>query len=398
MSGAASDSAVEETLRQEFGRVFGRAPEWLARAGGRVNLIGEHTDYHEGYVLPAAIDLGTVALGAKRADGRVRVFSANGSRMAEGRLGDLAPPESATIESYLLAPFYSLRVEGLAPPGADVWLRGDVPLGGGLSSSASLHVALCGLGAALSDSGLDPLRIARLAHRAEHGYCRVPCGMMDQLASACGSEGHALLIDCRTQALEPIPIPPSLALLVFDSGVKHAVGSGEYARRQQECARGLDAARRIFPDLASARDLDGEKLQAAKERMDPVAFRRLRHVVTENARVLQATQALRAGDGEALGRLLCASHQSLRDDYQVSCLELDVLVDAAARTPGALGARLTGAGFGGNALVLAKAGTEADTASAIAGDFLRATGRPTSWRRVRAGPGLSVRRFSESGS
>lgn len=376
---------------EEFRRYFGRAPERVASAGGRVNLIGEHTDYHEGFVLPAAIDLRTVALGARRDDGRVRIFSANTEQMVEARLFELAVPERATFESYLLGPFHALRQAGLSPPGADVWLRGEVPLGGGLSSSASLQVALAGVGAALSGRTLEPREIAKIAHAAEREFCRVPCGIMDQLASACGREGHALLIDCRAETLEPVPVPQGLALLVFDSGVRHAVGGGEYARRQQECARGLAAARELFPGLSAARDLREDMLAAARGRMDPLSFRRLRHVVAENARVLEAARALRANDGQTLGRLLFASHESLRADYEVSCPELDALVEAAARTPGVLGARLTGAGFGGNALLLARAEAAARVAEGVREGFARATGRISEGRRVKPAAGLTVR-------
>ncbi len=372
----------------EFRRRFGRAPEWAASAGGRVNLIGEHTDYHQGLVFPAAIDLRTVALGARRDDGRLRVFTANTDHMVEARLPELAAPERATFESYLLGPFYALHQARLAPPGADVWLRGQVPLGGGLSSSASLQVALSGLGAALAGHSIEPQEIATIAHTAEREFCRVPCGIMDQLAAACGRQGHALLIDCRSRSLDAVPVPDTLALFVFDSGVKHAVGAGEYARRQQECARGLAAARELFPKLSAARDLDDGMLSAARTRMEPVSFRRLRHVVAENARVLDAARALRAGDGETLGRLLFASHESLRDDYQVSCPELDALVAAAAETSGVLGARLTGAGFGGNALVLARAEAAAQVAKSVREGFARATGRVTEGRRVKPAAGL----------
>jgi galactokinase len=216
---------------------------------------------------------------------------------------------------------------------------------------------------------------------------------MDQVASACGREGYAILLDCRTLAFEAVPFPSAWAIVVADSGVKHSVGAGEYARRQRECADGMDAVRRAFPDARAARDVTMEMLEAARADMPEVSFSRLRHAVTENARTVAARDALRIGDAGALGRLLAGSHASLAADYEVSCPELDALVQAAAATPGVIGARLCGAGFGGNTVNVVEAARADEAAAGIADRYAAVTGRRTAARVVRPAGGLSVRRL-----
>ncbi len=377
-------------LGEVFRRRTGRKPTCLAHAGGRVNLIGEHTDYHEGFVFPAALDLRTVALGAPREDGVIRVWSENICEEYSIAIKDLRPGCVTGHARYLLGPFWAAREAFGTQGGADVVVHGEVPLGSGLSSSASVEVALVALAAALAGHAPSPKEIASAARRCENLFCGVPCGPMDQVASACGMTSHALLLDCRDLMVEPVPFPSKWAIVVADSGVRHSVAGPEYRRRQEECAAGLAVAREAFPEVRSARDLTLAHLEALRPRMDDVSFRRLRHVVTENDRTLRAREALLAEDARTFGALLAGSHESLASDYEVSCPELDLLVEVAMGIPGILGARLTGAGFGGNTVNV----VEEDRALAFCdtlGDEVRAqTGRRISVRLVRPADGVHV--------
>lgn len=378
-----------DRARQGFREAFGRDPAFVADAGGRVNLIGEHTDYHEGFVFPAAIDLRTLAAAAPRADGRIRIRSGNVEEVRESSVVALQPPGGfPPWWAYAEGPFWALWEAGVPIPGADVWVRGEVPLGGGLSSSASIQVALTALGAALAGQALPPMEVARLARRSENLYCGVPCGAMDQVASACGVAGHALLLDCRTLAIDPVPFPGTWALVVADSGVRHAVAGSEYARRQQECARGLAVARKAFPEVRTARDLTLDHLASIRADLDETAFRRLRHVVTENDRCLRAREALKRQDGSALASLLAGSHESLARDYEVSCPELDLLVEIGTGLPGSLGARLTGAGFGGNTVHVVDGEAAEAYREALFRRYRDRTGRETPMRIVHPDQGV----------
>lgn len=386
-------AAWAEAAAREFTEAFGGKAGFAADAGGRVNLIGEHTDYHEGFVFPAAIDLRTRVAARSRADGILRIRSLNLSEEVSAEVASLSPPSVADWRAYVLGPFWVLREAGIEVPGADVVVNGGVPFGGGLSSSAAIEVALVALGGVLAGRDLPVAEVARLARRAENGFCKVPCGAMDQMASACGREGHALLLDCRTLTFEYVPMPDRWVLVVADSGVRHAVAGPEYANRQRECAEGMEVARAAFPDVRMARDLTMERLDALKSRMPEVSYRRLRHAVTENERCLAARDALVRGDGPGLGGLLAGSHESLARDYEVSCPELDALVEAATGIRGCVGARLTGAGFGGNTVNVVDA-VEAEGFVAALGSAYRArTGRETLVRVVRPAAGVSVSRL-----
>jgi galactokinase len=355
-----------------------------------VNLIGEHTDYHEGFVLPAAISLRTQVAASPREDGALRILSEQAGAEVLSSVGELQPPTTVGWQAYVLGPFWVLREEGFDVRGADVFIRSNVPFGGGLSSSAAVEVALVGLAAHLAGRAVKATEAARLARKAENDFCHVPCGAMDQMASACGRDNHAILLDCRTLRAELVPLPPSWAIVVADSGVRHSVAGAEYARRQQECAAGMAALQARQPDLRSARDLTLDVLEEGRSRMPEVSFRRLRHVVTENARVLSARDALASADTARAGELLGASHASLASDYEVSCPELDVLVEIGSGVSGVIGSRLTGAGWGGNTvnLVLEEAAERA--CAEIQERYERRTGRRTAVRVVRASRGITV--------
>jgi galactokinase len=320
----------------------------LFRAPGRVNLIGEHTDYNEGFVLPMAIDRDTVVAAAPAAGRKVRVRSLNRQETAEFDLDAPSSGRRGAWIDYVEGVGRMLERRGARLLGADLVLESDVPEGAGLSSSASLEVST-GL-AMLSIAGcrLPPDELALSGQAAEHEYVGTQCGIMDQLVAVRARAGHALLIDCRSLEARPIPLDLGpVRIVVLDSGVKHELAASEYNRRRAECAQALEVLRGTSPGLRSLRDLGSADVAAATAALPDTLARRCRHVVTENERTLRAAEALAAGDLAAFGALMAASHRSLRDDYEVSCLELDALVDAAAAQPGVLGARMTGGGFGG---------------------------------------------------
>lgn len=348
-----------------FAALFGRAPEVVAEAPGRVNLIGEHTDYNDGYVLPAAIPRRTRVELARRDDDRVRVLSA----AVPGGLQAYRLGEEARGERWL---DYVQGVTRMLPlaRGVDLRIASDVPLGGGLSSSASLIVALLrGLREAFAVALADTDLVA-LAHRVETEFVGAPVGIMDPFAVHFADETHALLLDTRSQAFERVALPAGLGLAVIDSGVRHRLAAqGGYRTRRAECARAA-----ALLGVGSLRDLTDERDAAG---LPPPLDRRVRHVVTENARVLAAAAALRAGDLAGLGALFVASHRSMQGDYEVSVIEVDDLVAQALADPEVYGARLTGGGFGGSVVVATAAGRAAEVGQRIARAQAQATGRAT---------------------
>lgn len=380
-----------ERLSAEFAARFGRPPEIGARAPGRVNLIGEHTDYNGGLVLPCAIDRDTVVLAARRGDRRLRVHSRE--LAAEALLEAGAPVRTGTWSDYVAGVCFALAEAGHPVPGLDVAVASDVPGGAGLSSSAALEVAVALLcGAALGER-IPSLEIARLAHRAESGFVGVACGRMDQLASALGQAGAALRIDCETLEIRAVPVPPAVSLLVVDSGVRHALSGGDYNQRRRECEAALAAARAagLAPaDAKTLRALGPDDLPALERVLDPLLLRRARHVLTENVRVETVCAALASGNPSLAGIALGEGQASLRDDFEVSVPELDLLCEIAAEAPGVYGARLTGAGFGGCTVQLC-ASERADAAQeAIQSGFEARRGRrPRAWC-VRPSAGASL--------
>jgi galactokinase len=320
-----------------------------ARAPGRVNLIGEHTDYHQGFVLPAVIPLQTRAFVTRRGDGRVRAVSTTvGDGFEEYNVG--RERRGRGWLDYIQGVTFILGRHGITVPGFDVRIESEIPLGAGVSSSAALEVSVLRALRDLLELDLDDLSIARMAHRVETEFVGAPVGIMDQMAVSLGREDEALFIDTRTLRVESLPVPRSVEIAVIDSGISHAHVGGTYAKRRQES---FDAAARL--GVQWLRDLDPTSLPRINALPDVLA-RRARHVVTENQRVLEAVAALRADDLLRLGALFAASHASMRDDYDTSTPEVDTLVTIAQLDPDVYGARLTGGGFGGAVVIVARGG------------------------------------------
>lgn len=355
-------------MSDAFRATFGRPADLSWHAPGRVNIIGEHTDYNDGFALPAALPLGVTAHVAARDDGTVRVASLQHEQDAAGsRVEALDPSRARGWSGYVLGVVWALREAGHRIPGADILVDGSVPIGAGLSSSAALECSVVGALNDLFELGCDPADLIAVARRAENDFVGVPTGALDQTASMRCRAAEALLVDFRTMQTQGVPLDldaAGLQLLIIDTRAPHRLVDGEYARRRTECAR---AAKLL--GVPMLRDVTANDLPDAVRRLDgDVLRRRVRHVVTENARVLEAVAILQGGgDPRALGEVLLASHISLRDDYEVSCAELDLAVDTAMAT-GAYGARMTGGGFGGSAIAL----VEQDRADAVTAAVSRA--------------------------
>jgi galactokinase len=339
-------------LEQTFREWTGRHPEGRWSAPGRVNLIGEHTDYNDGRVLPFALPLRSTVAAARRADRWLRIRSCQqAGPPVEVALDGLAAGAVTGWAAYVAGVVWSVRAAGCPAGGMDLLVDGAVPAGSGLSSSAAIECATALAVTDLYGPAGDAAALARICRRAENEFVGVPCGLMDQMASIAATAGHALLFDTRSGQLEPLAFDPpaaGLSLLVVDTRTKHVHAAGAYADRRRACA---DAAARL--GVAALRDIPEDNLSQALARLEPepVLARRVRHVVTEDARVVRTAALLRAGRLAEIGPLLDESHRSLRDDFEVSCAELDVTADAA-RAGGALGARLTGGGFGGCVIAL----------------------------------------------
>jgi galactokinase len=334
------------SFTERFHEMYGSEP-LIVRAPGRVNLIGEHTDYNDGFVMPAAIGYYTWVAAAKRNDRVVEAYSERFKEKITLSLDRLSGPPQRHWSDFIRGTAATLQAAAHSLSGIDLLIEGDVPLGAGLSSSASLEMATALAMTSISGVKVDRLELVKLCQKTEHQYVGTLCGIMDQFVSAFGKAGHSLMLDCRSLEYKTLPLPSNVSLVVCNSMVKHELASGEYNRRRADCVRGVEQLRTHFPKVHALRDVEIKDLEAWKEEMEPKVYRRCRHVITENRRVVAAAQALQSGDAERFEHLMYRSHASLRDDYEVSCRELDLLVDLAAASPGVYGARLTGGGFGG---------------------------------------------------
>ncbi|MFD7920799.1 galactokinase [Streptomyces sp. NPDC059740] len=380
-----------ESVAQGFRELYGDAPDGVWAAPGRVNLIGEYTDFNEGFVMPLALPHAAVAAVSRRTDGRLRLHSADiDAPLVELRVEELTPHSDGGWAAYPAGVVWALREAGHQVSGADLHLASTVPTGAGLSSSAALEVVTAFALNDLFDLGLAPAELARTAQRAENDFVGVPCGVMDQMASACGEEGHVLHLDCRDLSTRQVPFDLAavgLRLLVVDTRVKHALGDGGYAERREGCEAGARAL-----GVSHLRDVAHEELDAALERLTDERVRRyVRHVVSDDHRVEQVGALLDAGDVRAIGPVLTEGHRSLREDLRISCPELDLVVETAAQA-GALGARMTGGGFGGSAIVLVEE-AEAETVGKAVTEAFAAAGF-TAPRVFTALPGAGARRLA----
>ncbi len=351
-----------------FEKHFQRAPRWVVRAPGRVNLIGEHTDYNDGFVLPLAIDRAIWIALEPWEDGRVAVHSADFEQAGEFSLEQFEHAQAGWLE-YLKGVAWSLRDAGYALAGWRGVVKGDVPRGAGLSSSAALEVATARAFAAVAGWDWEPVKMAKLGQRAENRWVGVNCGIMDQLISATGRAGHAVLIDCRSLELSPVPFPPGIAVAILDTATRRGLVDSEYNERRACC----EAAAKAF-GVRALRDVDLARFHRDAALLDEGTQRRARHVISENERTLAAAEAMRCGDAPTLGRLMNESHRSLDDDYQVSSSALNAMVESARVHPACYGARMTGAGFGGCAVALLDAASADDFARRVAADYQAKTG------------------------
>ena len=339
-------TAVDAKVRSAHAERFGSEGR-IYSAPARVNLIGEHTDYTGGLVMPMAIEFRTIAAISPRSDGRAIFYSANYGETREFEIASLGKEPQAHWSDYPAGVLWSLKQAGMHVSGFDMSLEGDVPLGAGLSSSASVEVAVAI--AILSQSGVTlPLEeLASLCRRAENEYVGAKSGIMDQFIVAGGVEHRAMMLDCRSLRFELLPLPSNVRVVIANSMVKHSVATGDYGNRRDEVEAGQEVLRRERPGIELLRDATVEDLDSCRGKMSAESFARCRHIITENARVLAAREALLAGDMKRFGELMVEAHASMRDDFAASCAEVDTLVEIANRQPGCFGARITGGGFGG---------------------------------------------------
>jgi galactokinase len=335
-----------ENLRSEFEKRFG-TPCTIFRAPGRVNLIGEHTDYNDGFVMPAAISFDTFVACAENNSGNISVQSLQETQAATFPVHESKPLPAQNWTDYVRGVLIQLEREGLTIPGANLLIDGQVPIGAGLSSSAALEVATVLALLSFSSRPMDYTTIAKLCQRAENEFVGSRCGIMDQFASLHGRAGSALLLDCRSLDPRFLPLPEHISLVICNTMVKHSIAHGEYNVRRAECEAGVRYFAQHQKGVTALRDVTEDDLRQLGSGLSDGLLRRCRHVVTENARVLAAADALESHDLNRFGELMYESHRSLKDDFEVSCSELDILVEQAAKLPGVYGARMTGGGFGG---------------------------------------------------
>lgn len=365
-----TSSTDASTLTARFQEVFAAAPDGVWQAPGRVNLIGEHTDYNEGFVLPFAIDKTAKVAVRVRSDSKVRLLSTFGGHgLVEAGLDGLEPGSGEGWSRYPLGVAWALKERGVNVPGFELLLDSDVPLGAGLSSSHAIECAVITALNELTGAGLTAEELVLATQQAENIFVGAPTGIMDQSASLRGAKGQAVFLDCRDQHVELVPFDAEasgLVLLVIDTKVSHSHADGGYASRRESCELGAQVL-----GVKALRDVGVEDLEEASGLLDAVTLRRVRHVVTENDRVLQTVELLGAQGPASIGGLLDASHASMRDDFEISCPELDLAVDIA-RANGAIGARMTGGGFGGSAIALTPAGEEQKVRDAVVRSFAEA--------------------------
>ena len=386
-------SELQRKVVEAYRQRFGEEPAIVVRAPGRVNLLGAHVDYNEGWVLPAAIER-AVWLAAGPGDGeRVTIKAMDFEAEESFSLATLEAREKSEAVTWIDYPrgvAWVLQEQGMRLPGLNIAFTSDVPIGAGVSSSAAVEVAFLTAWDALAQLGLDGLQKAKLGQRVENQYIGVATGIMDQFASAHGARDHLVLLDCRTLEHELIPLPPDVTIIIADSGVRRELASSKYNERRQECEEAVAILQEYVPGIRALRDVTPDALELYAHRLPPVIRRRAQHVVHECYRVLEGGRLLQQGDVEAFGVLIRGSHASSRDLYEVSILELDVLAATAWQQPGCYGARLTGAGFGGCVVVLAQTEAVPAITAAMTEAYEAEFGRLPSIFTTRAAEGARV--------
>ncbi len=345
------ETLLEITI-QEYCQAFGTEPDLVVSAPGRVNLIGEHTDYNDGFVLPVAINKRIYAAAGKRGDANISVRAADYDATVHTTLEGLKSRERELWGNYPKGVLFVLARAGHNLGGINLCLKGDVPQSAGLSSSAALEVATAFAAKELFHLKVDPLSLAKLCQQAENEFVGVNCGIMDQFTAVHGKKGYALQLDCRSLEFQFVEFPAGLSLVVCDTGVKRQLASSEYNKRREECQRGVKELSFVVPGICALRDVKFSDFLEHENLLNETVRKRCRHVIDENRRVLEAAADLKRNDLSDFGKLMYQSHLSLKNNYEVSCDELDAVVDIAAATEGVIGARMTGAGFGGSAVCL----------------------------------------------
>jgi galactokinase len=359
-------------LAKAFEQEFGAPPE-IFSAPGRVNLIGEHTDYNEGFVLPSAIGFYVRVAVSPRFDHKFLLRSTDFDEKFTFNLDDLPSKKLGAWCDYVTGVAVMLARAGHSLQGANLLIHGEVPIGAGLSSSAALEVASALALLSVASQELPLKDVAKLCQRAENEFVGARVGIMDQFVSCFGQEDHAILLDCRSLEYELVPIPENVKLVICNTKVKHELSGGEYNRRREESEEALRFFSKAYPGIRSLRDVSSDQLSAVAGTMDLVLYKRSKHVISENERVIRAAERFRAGDLDGVGRLMCESHRSLRDDYEVSCRELDLMVEAAEGLSGYYGGRMTGGGFGGCTVNLVDARHAKTFADQVAERYQQAT-------------------------
>jgi len=390
--GFSLDELVART-EEQFEQQFGRPPTWISAAPGRVNLIGEHTDYNDGFVLPMAIDRYVVMAAASSAESDparpIRVFTAEGEQTERLSPDIKDPAEVAPWARYVLGVMVGCSDRGMDGGPLDIVIESTVPLGGGLSSSAALEVATATLLEAAAGQTMDAVDKALLCQKAEHEYAGMPCGIMDQFMSVMGRRNHLMLLDCRSREVKLVPmVNEDITVLIINTNVKHELTGGEYAERRSQCEV---AAEKM--GVASLRDASFDLLGQSNEALEPVFQRRARHVIGEIERTAEAAACIEAGDWTRVGQLMYASHDSLRDDYEVSCDELDLLVELAkkqGKSGAVIGSRMTGGGFGGCTVSLVRSTEVESVAKSIRAEYKQRTGIEPSIFTTRPAQGAHI--------
>jgi galactokinase len=385
----AINEAIREKVVADFLKNFEGKP-LLVRSPGRVNIIGEHTDYNNGFVLPAAIDKAVIVAVVPRDDDRIRLYSGEFDERFDTLISEMQPTDRIW-PNYILGVADQLRKRGYALRGFDLAIDGDVPIGSGLSSSAAVECATAFALNELFSLNIGKKDLAFIAQKAEHEFAKVLCGIMDQFASVFGKKDHVIRLDCQSLEYEYVPLRmEGFRIVLLNTNVKHSLGSSEYNTRRQQCESGVALVKAHHPEVNSLRDVSLAQLDRYVAPVDPLVYRRCKYVVEENERLLSGCEDLKAGNVEALGKKMFLSHEGLSREYEVSCAELDFLVDAVRNHPGVLGARMMGGGFGGCTINLVKEEAIEELIREVAASYSKMMGNELTPYIVRIEDGTSI--------